>query len=97
MHIGIGKFLLRLPENQNLKGKRRVIKSLMDKLRQQFKVAVAEVEHNEQWQLSAIGIVCVSNSSKHISEILSHINQFVLEQTGEFELLEQTQKIINEL
>ncbi|HBD85742.1 MAG TPA: hypothetical protein DC056_17210, partial [Dehalococcoidia bacterium] len=41
MNVGVCKLTLRLPENQNLKGKRRVVKSLCERIRIKFNVAIA--------------------------------------------------------
>ena len=79
MHVGVCRVTLRLPGNRSLKGKRRLVNSLSSRLRQRFNVSVAEVEDNELWQLATIGISCVSNSSRHIDEmlekVLSHIEE----------------------
>jgi uncharacterized protein len=95
MYIGVARITLRLPENQNLKGKRKVIQSLSARLRNQFKIAVAEVSENDLWQLATLGITCVSNDKQHINQLLNHVMTFVQDQTGEFELLDQHQEILS--
>lgn len=77
MTIGVCRLTLRLPENGSLKGKRQVIKSLQQRLHNKFNVSVAEVEHNDVWQLAGIAICCVSNSSAHANEVLSKALDFV--------------------
>ena len=46
MHVGAAKIILQLPENGSLKGKRRVISSLMTRVRNKFNVSIAEVDFN---------------------------------------------------
>ena len=70
MHVGVCKITLRLPENGSLKGKRRVVSSLSSRLRNKFNVSVAEVEDNDAWQIATLGITCVSNSARHVDEVL---------------------------
>ena len=67
---------MRLPENASLKGKRMVLRSLEQRLRNKFNVAVAEVEHNDSWQIAGVAIVCVSNSAAHANEMLSKALDF---------------------
>src|SRR5438105_2292232 len=56
MHVGTAKVIIRLPENDNLKGKRQVVKSLTARLRERFNIAVAEVDNNDEWQILTIGM-----------------------------------------
>ncbi|MCH8206016.1 MAG: DUF503 domain-containing protein [Chloroflexi bacterium] len=77
MNVGVCKITLRLPENHSLKGKRRVINSISSRLRSKFNVSVAEVDHNEAWQLTTLGISCVSNSSRHTDEVLQSVLAYI--------------------
>ena len=44
MHVGVARVALYLPENRSLKGKRMVVKSVAQRIRNRFNVAVAEVD-----------------------------------------------------
>ena len=77
MNVGVCKVTLRLPENQSLKGKRRVISSLCSRIRNKFNVSVAEVGDNQAWQLATLGITCVSNDSRHADEMLDVVMDFI--------------------
>ncbi|MYE55052.1 MAG: DUF503 domain-containing protein [Chloroflexi bacterium] len=70
MNVGVCKVRLQIPENQSLKGKRRVIASMSQRIRNRFGVAVAEVEDNESWQMATLGIAYVSSSVRHADEVL---------------------------
>lgn len=95
MHIGAAIIHLRLPQNQSLKGKRRVIQSLMAHLKKQFNISVAEVDNNDQWQIATLGLAVVSNETRHLQKMLSEIHQFIIQQTGEFEILKFEQELIS--
>jgi uncharacterized protein YlxP (DUF503 family) len=55
---------LYLPHCHSLKEKRRVVKGTADRLRSRFKCAVAELEHQDLWQRSRLGIVSISSDRK---------------------------------
>lgn len=73
MPVGLLTLELHLPEAQSLKDKRQVLRSLKDRLRGQFNVAVAELEHHDVWQRSVVGIVTISNEEGHVEESLQHV------------------------
>ena len=77
MHVGVSKITLRLPVNQGLKGKRRVINSLCSRVRSKFNVSIAEVDDNDSWQLATLGIACTSNSSGHVGQAISAVIEFI--------------------
>ena len=87
MHVGVCKLELRLPENESLKGKRRVIQSIITRLKNKYNVSVAEVDNQGLWQLATLGITCVSNHRRHTNEILSNVIKFVAQNYPEVELL----------
>ena len=73
MPVGLLTLDLYIPDAQSLKDKRQVLRSLKDKLRREFNVAVAEMEHQEAWQRSLIGVVTLSNEEKHVREVLNKV------------------------
>ncbi len=79
MVIGACEITLHLPECHSLKDKRQVIKSVMARVRNQFEVAIAEVDENDRWQIAILGVSCVSNSGQHAGEILEHIQRYIEE------------------
>ena len=94
MNVGVCKVTLRLPENESLKGKRRVIKSLCSRIRNKFNVSIAEVEDNQAWQLATLGITCVSNSSRHADEIIQSVVGFIESSREDLELVAQEQETV---
>ncbi len=88
MIVGLCRLTLRLPENGSLKGKRQVVRSVTERLRNKFNVAVAEVDDNDRWQVATLGITCVSNDARHARRVLDRVVAFVQQQRLDAELLE---------
>jgi uncharacterized protein YlxP (DUF503 family) len=77
MVVGTLTISLQVPASASLKEKRMVIRSLTARLRQTFNVAVAEVDDQDLWQSSVIGVVCVSADSRHADEMSQKVLRFV--------------------
>jgi len=87
MNVGVCRIELRLAENLSLKGKRRVLKSIITRVSNKFNVSVAEVGDQNLWQLATLGICCVSNNSRYTNEVLSKVVDFVVNSRFEVEIL----------
>jgi uncharacterized protein YlxP (DUF503 family) len=79
MIVGVSQITLHLPQCHSLKDKRQIIKSIMARVRQQFEVAIAEVDEQDRWQIAKLGVSCVSINSQHIDEILGHVRHYIEE------------------
>jgi len=77
MNIGVCRIDLELPASHSLKDKRRVLRSIVERVQSRFNVAVAEVDRNDSWKRATLGITCVSNDSRHANEMLSKVVQYV--------------------
>lgn len=66
-----------MPENGSLKDKRRIVKSMIDRLHRRFNVAVAEVDRQDEWQRSVLGLACVSNDRRHAGQILNRVIEWI--------------------
>ena len=77
MVIGTLKLELRLHDNRSLKGKRKVVKSMVDKVKSRFNVAIAEVGSNDKWQKIELGISAVGNDRRHVDASLNHVLTFL--------------------
>ncbi len=73
MVIGVLQVKLSLPASHSLKDKRRLIKSLLDRIHNQFNVAAAEIDYQDNWQRAHLAVTCVSNESRHANQILSRV------------------------
>ena len=77
MHIGACTLHLRLLESHSLKEKRRVVKSIEDRVRNKFNVSIAEIDGLDKWQWATLGVACVSNDVRFANSILSNVVNFV--------------------
>lgn len=95
MIIGICEITLHLPESHTLKEKRQIVKSIIARVRNQFSVAVAEVDENDLWQIAKIGISCVSNTSQHANEVLENVLHYIEESRPDLLITNNESEIIN--
>jgi len=77
MFVGAVTIELFLPESHSLKEKRKILNSILGKVRFKFNVSIAEIDHQDLWQRSVIGIACVSESSHQVKIILQRVRAFV--------------------
>ena len=84
MPVGLLTLEIHIPDAQSLKDKRQVLRSLKDKLRRQFNVAVAELDHHDTWQRSVVGVVTLSNEEKHVQESLQKVPVSVTALSGDY-------------
>ena len=95
MHVGVCRLMIHVPDATSLKEKRQVSRSLTDRIKNRFNVAVAEVDDNELRQRLTLGISCISNDSAHANEIISKVVSFVEESRRDVELLDYEIEIIS--
>jgi len=70
MAVGLLTLEIYIPDSRSLKDKRQVLRSLKDRLRGRFNVAVAELDHQDSWQRAQVGIVSLSNDAAHLEQSL---------------------------
>ena len=68
---------LNIGESSSLKDKRRVLKSLKDRLKNNFNLSLAEVGGMEEWHRAELAMVTVSNDIKHANSVISRAVNFV--------------------
>ena len=73
MPIGLLTLEIQITDAQSLKDKRQVLRSLKDRLRAHYNVAIAELAHQDLWQRSRVGVVTISGDARHLEESLSQI------------------------
>ncbi len=66
-----------IPDSASLKEKRKEIRSIKDKLKSRFNVSVAEVEGQDLWQRSSLGVAVAGSDVNHIKSVLSDIENFL--------------------
>ncbi len=95
MHIGICRLTLHLPGTNSLKEKRQIARSLTDRVRNRFNVAVAEVADTDLRQRLTLGFSCVSNERGHADAMLSNLLDFVEQSRLDVEVIDVQTEIVS--
>lgn len=77
MVVGIVACELHLPSARSLKDKRRVVKSLIERIHHRHRVSVAETAYHDLHQRSEIGIAVVGKTDHEVEELLENIYHLV--------------------
>lgn len=77
MVVGVRSWELHLAGCQSLKDKRRVVKSLKDRLHRQFNVSAAEVDYQDSWQRAALACSVVTTDRRHAEEVLTSCDRLI--------------------
>ena len=87
MLVALSSFDLRIPGCTSLKQKRHVVKAISAGLRGKFNVAVAEVDHQDLWQRTTLGVSAVGAQGFHLRKVMHEVERFVSAQ-GAVELID---------
>ncbi len=71
MHIGLLQLDIHLPYAHSLKDKRMALRSLKDRLRKRFNVAVSELAHQDLWQRAGVGVVSIGPDAGYLETQLN--------------------------
>ncbi|MEZ4564387.1 MAG: DUF503 domain-containing protein [Thermomicrobiales bacterium] len=77
MTVGVARVTLYLEDTFSLKDKRQVVRSITQKVRNQFNAGIAEVEDLDDARVATLAIVVVSNAANHAQEMLQTIIGFI--------------------
>jgi uncharacterized protein YlxP (DUF503 family) len=77
MIVAAARITLIIPGNDSLKGKRQVLRSLIEKVRHRFDVAIAEVDSQDKWQRAELGVAVVGNDEKLLSQRVDKVMHFL--------------------
>lgn len=77
MFVGVCRLVLHLVENNSLKGKRRIVRSVIDRTRAKFGVSIAEVGENDTLRRAVIGAAVIGNNGAHIDSVLNHLGAYI--------------------
>jgi uncharacterized protein len=88
MHVGVCTIELRLPGNDSLKGKRRILKSIIRRIGQEFNVSIAEVEAQDIWQRAVLGVSGVSSSAEYVHGQMERVVHWIEAHRPDVEILE---------
>ncbi len=71
MIIAIARIELSLTGVNSLKEKRRILKSLLAKLKNKFNISIAEIDDNDVLRKATIGAAIVSNKSSFGDQVIA--------------------------
>jgi uncharacterized protein YlxP (DUF503 family) len=78
MIVGISVFELHLPASRSLKDKRRVVKSLIDRVHQRYRVSIAETDFHDLHQRAEIAMaVVVSGGESEMDKMMEEVRNIV--------------------
>jgi uncharacterized protein YlxP (DUF503 family) len=86
MIVGVLVIEILIYASSSLKEKRFVLNSIKDRLKKKFNVSVAEVDFQDKWQRSRIGIATVSNQQSHVEKSLQQVFKY-LDQADSYEII----------
>lgn len=66
-----------LRDSRSLKEKRQMLRQVKDRLSNDFNVSVAEVDHQDLWQLATLGVAMVSADAEHLQSALQQVVEAV--------------------
>ena len=66
---------IRIEAAHSLKDKRQVVRSLKDRLRNSFNVAVAEIDATDLWQRATLGVVSISDSRDYLEGLMRNVER----------------------
>jgi hypothetical protein len=73
MTVGILQITLNINDARSLKDKRRVVKSLKDRLRNRFNISIAEVGMQDYWQQAELAACMVGSDRRYVEGALTKI------------------------
>lgn len=85
MIVGLCTLQLQLPASNSLKDKRQVLRAVVDRVHNKFNVSIAEVDHQDSWQQTALAIACVATDAGYAHGLLERVVHFIAE--GPFALV----------
>ena len=77
MIVGVVTWELHVSGCRSLKDKRRVLKSLKDRLHRQCNVSVAETAHHDLWQRAELSACVVATDRRHAESVLASAERLV--------------------
>ena len=95
MKVAVCRLTLRLHDNRSLKGKRQVVRSLIDRLRHRFEASVAEVGDQDRLKSALIGIAVVSEGARHAAEMMDSVIEYAESQMFEADIIDIERDVID--
>ncbi|MBX3357278.1 MAG: DUF503 domain-containing protein [Phycisphaeraceae bacterium] len=95
MHIGILQFELHVSDSESLKDKRRVVRSVKDRLHREHQVSIAEVGLLDHRSVARLGLACVAGEVGRVIQVLDSVTR-KLHDLGNARLGELSREVISD-
>ncbi len=79
MVVGVCHLDLLITESSSLKGKRRILKRIIGRVKNNFNASIAEVGNHDLWQSAQIGFCMAGNDKRFINSSLDKVVRFIEE------------------
>ncbi len=86
---------IHIPGSRSLKDKRSIVKSIVMRLQKQFNISIAEVDDHDLWQMTTIGMACVSNHNNHVDEVISAAISLIERDFPTIEIVEKEMELFS--
>ncbi|MFC1855108.1 DUF503 domain-containing protein [Thermodesulfobacteriota bacterium] len=77
MFVAVVSVDIKIGNDRSLKGKRKVLRGILDRLKSKFNASVAEISHHDLWQRTMIGVSIVSNDKAHANSSVDKVMNFL--------------------
>ena len=77
MVVGVIRLMLQIPDNNSLKGKRRVIQQILQRTRNRYAIAIAETDLNDEHRRAELGLACVGNDRRVVNSVLDRAVSYI--------------------
>lgn len=94
MVVGLGIITFRLHDCRSLKSKRKIVKSLIGRLQNNFNASVAEVDSNDIYEEAIIGLAFVGNDKAMVNSKIDKAFSFA-DELGLAEIVNTEMELIN--
>ncbi|NLB88955.1 MAG: DUF503 domain-containing protein [Syntrophomonadaceae bacterium] len=86
MLILYGTIEIFMPYSNSLKAKRKIVNSLVDRLRKRVNLSISEVDYHDLWQRSLIGFAIVNSNQKELEKYVTYINDTLFNYFSDIEI-----------
>lgn len=80
MVVSMIQLILELPDVTSIKEKRKIVKSLKERLQSKYRISAAEIDLHDSLSFAQIGGAVVSNSRTHGEAVMQKVLRFVEDQ-----------------
>jgi len=77
MKVGCCSIKFHLHGNRSLKGKRRILNTIRDRVKNNFNISIAEIGDQEMWQSLHLGIAAVSPDQNYVENLIRQAVDFI--------------------